>query len=379
MRDVGPAVTTYHRDVLPEVPADPLSLVPVCAACPKLCAPSCPVQFATGREAAAPWRIAATVRDAARDGWAPAALHTAASCSGCGACSHACAPGVRLPEMSRAARATAAGESTTLPAADAMAARIATSGSPRPPDRWAAELAAGSTTTAATALFFGCTVQTHSPAIGRSAVALLAAAGEVVRCAPEEKCCGAAAVDLGLSAEAAVLATSCAAQLDGAQRVVVVSPGCARMMRDEWPRLGVSGPDVVTAVEWLDLALADGALPAPPQSGGAVTWHAPCTLVRLLGVVDPPLRVLGALGYDVREPLASGVHTRCAGGGQGYPLVDADGSRAVAMVRANELTTLAAPVVSACPQAERMLTSAGAPTRDILEVAAERLLGRSTT
>ncbi|HVE64183.1 MAG TPA: (Fe-S)-binding protein [Mycobacteriales bacterium] len=371
----APAETVYHRDPLPDVPDDPLAQAPICAACPKLCAPTCPVQAATGRESVAPWRISAAARDAERSGWTAEALHVTASCTGCGACSHSCAPGVRLPELSRAARTAAAAAGKRLPAAGRVAARLSRTGSPRPRDRWAGELAAGSDPAAVTALFYGCTVQTHTPEVGRAAQALLAAAGEPARCSAEETCCGAAAADLGLAPEAAALAAACAAQVAGAEQVVVLSPGCARMMREDWPRLGLGGPAVVTSVEWLDSALSEHRLPAAVGTTGIVAWHDPCTLSRLLGVVDAPRRVLDALGFDRREPAATGLHTRCSGGGQAYPLVDADGASAVAAVRATELRSLAAPVVSACPQAERMLTAAGAPTRDILEVAAERLLG----
>ncbi len=376
---LGPAETVYHRDPLPDVPADPLSLAPVCASCPKLCAPACPVQAATGRESVAPWRISATVRDAARTGWTATALHAASSCTGCGACSHACSPGVRLPELSRAARGGAAASGVRLPAAERIAERIARTGSPRRPDRWAEELAAGSDPEATTALFHGCTVQSSAPGVGRAARALFAAAGEAVRCAAGESCCGAAAADLGLSAESGALAASCAVQLAGVDRVVVLSPGCARMMREGWPTLGLEAPAVRTSVEWLDEALAAGRLPAAGRVGGTVGWHDPCTLTRLLGVVDAPRRALAALGLDYREPAATGLHTRCSGGGQGYPLVDGLGADAVAAVRAAQLREVGEPVVSACPQAERMLTRAGVLTRDILEVAAERLLGLSTT
>ena len=371
----GPAETTTHRDALPPLADDPLALAPVCASCPKLCAPTCPVQGATGRESVAPWRISAVVRDSARDGWRPETLHAAASCTGCGACTHACLPGVRLPEQSRAARAAAAAEGVLLPAAATMRDRITTTGSPRPADAYADEFAAGAVPTAGTALFFGCTVQTHRAEVGRAAKALADAAGETVRCAAGEICCGAAAADLGLADETVALAESCADQLAGVEQVVVLSPGCARMMRDYWPRLGIAAPRVVTSVEWLDTLLAGGGLQPREPDGVAVAWHDPCTLARLLGVVDAPRRVLAALGLAVREPAATGLHTRCSGGGQAYPAVDATGAAAVAERRRAELAVLASPVVSACPQAERMLSGDAEPVRDILEVAAERLLG----
>jgi Fe-S oxidoreductase len=262
-----------------------------------------------------------------------------------------------------------------LPAAEHIAARITSTGSPRRADRHAAELAAGSDPAATTALFFGCTVQSTSPDIGRAARKVFAAAAEPVRCAEDEACCGAVAADLGLDDEARARASRCADQLLGAHRVVALSPGCARMMRDEWPRLGLTSPTVVTSVEWLDEALADGRLStkttASPQS---VAWHDPCTLARLLGVVDAPRRVLRALGVDVVEPAASGLHTRCSGGGQAFPLIDPMAARAVAAVRQAELAAAGVPVVSACPQAELMLGTPAWPARDILELAAERLV-----
>jgi len=175
---------------------------------------------------------------------------------------------------------------------------------------------------------------------------------------PYGACCGAVALDLGL--DPTPLATY-AASLVG-DRVVVASPSCARMMRDEWPRLGLPAPEVTTAVERL---ATTGLHPADPTP---VAWHAPCTLTRALGVVDEGPAVLRALGYDVREPAATGLATRCSGAGAAYPLVDPAGAEAVAAVRRAELDALGAPIVTACPSAARALGGT-----DLLVLAAERL------
>jgi Fe-S oxidoreductase len=154
--------------------------------------------------------------------------------------------------------------------------------------------------------------------------------------------------------------------------VVALSPGCARMVRDEWPRLGLTTPAVATSVEWVDGLLADGRLTVT-QRAETVAWHDPCTLTRVLGVVEPQRRVLVALGMDVREPAATGVDTRCSGGGAAYPIVDPTGAAAVAAARVRELGPLGAPVATACPEAARALGSGGADVRDILELVADRL------
>ena len=362
------ATQTARHEPSPR-PADPLAQAGLCAACPKLCRPTCPVQAATGRESVAPWRISVTVRDAQSGGWDDGSLHAASSCTGCGACSHACLAGVTLPDESRAARAQAATQGVVLPAARALARRIAATGSPRRGSPWGAALADGSDPAAPTMLHFGCAVQSDVPQVGYAARLLFSAARQVVRCAADEGCCGAAALDVGLAGEARQLAAGLAAQLAGVAEVVVISPGCARVIRDEWPDWGLTPPTVRSAVEWLAAALADGALTLPAADAAEpVAWHDPCTLARGLGVVAAPRAVLTALGVEVREPADTGLRTRCSGAGAGYPLVDPGGAEAVAAARRAELEALDADVATACPAAMRALGA-----RDILELAADRI------
>jgi Fe-S oxidoreductase len=326
---------------------DPLAQAAFCSVCPKLCRPACPVQRATGREAVAPWRISGAVVDGTTHGWTPDLATQVASCTGCLACATPCLPGTNLPEASRAARAAAADAGVPLPVAVRLRERIATTGTPR---RWQPRGANG-----ADRLFLGC------PSSQEVADAALALGSFTVDA--NERCCGAAALDLGLAAEARDLATDCAASLGDADRVVVASPGCARMMRDEWPRYGLAAPPVVTAVEWLA-----SVVPTRDDAAGPVTWHAPCVLARGLGVVDEPVAVLERLGYDVRQPVATGTDTRCSGAGAAYPLVDPAGAEAVGAARRAELAALDAPVVTACPSAARALGAT-----DLLVLAAARL------
>lgn len=331
---------------------DPLGQASLCALCPKLCRPTCPVSAATGRESVAPWRISDAVVRGTSAGWTLPLAEQVASCTGCGACGEPCLPGTNLPEESRAARAAAASAGVLLPAAVSIRNRVAATGSPRRGTQPGRDDAG-----AATVLFAGC------PGDPAAALALFAAAGESVRCAAAEACCGAVAMDLGL--DPVPLATRAAAQLGEAERVVVVTPSCARMMREEWPRLGIAAPPVVTAVEWLAAALPRLSF---DTDAGPVAWHAPCTLARGLGVLAEPLRILDALGYVVREPAATGRSTRCSGAGAAYPMVDAAGAEAVAAVRRAELAALDAPVVTACASAAKALGAT-----DLLALAAARL------
>ncbi|HEX8003070.1 MAG TPA: (Fe-S)-binding protein [Mycobacteriales bacterium] len=337
---------TITRNAAPR-PAhdDPLAQAALCSLCPKLCRPTCPVQNATGRESAAPWRISDAVVRGVAGGWTADLAGQVAQCTGCGACGEPCLPGTNLPEESRAARAAAADAGVPLPAAVRLRDRVAATGSPRRVPR-----PARGPRGAATVLLAGCPAGDEVEA---AALALFAAAGEEVRTVAG--CCGAVAADLGLAPEAAALRAALDAEVAGAE-VVAVSPSCARA-------LGAR-----TAVEWLADRLHRVTFEC---DGGAVAWHAPCTLTRILGVEEAPRRVLDALGVEVREPAATGRQTRCSGAGAAYPLVDPAGAEAVAAVRRAELAALGAPVVTACPSAANALGGT-----ELLVLAAARLARR---
>lgn len=352
---------TRRTEPVPRHDDDPLGQASLCSLCPKLCRPACPVAAATGREAVQPWRISDAVVRGVSSGWTVELAEQVASCTGCLACAQPCLPGTNLPEESRAARAAAYAAGSPLLAAVTIRNRVAARAEKMREMRpgCVSDMATDAGTDAATVLWLGCPGEGSHDA----AHAVFAAAGEQVRCDAGGECCGAVAADLGAPYDD--LAARAAASLDGAERVVVATPSCARMMREEWPRLGLSAPPVVTAVEWL--AGVVGTLPLR-RSEGSVAWHAPCTLTRALGVVAEGPAILRALGYDVREPAATGVDTRCSGAGAAYPLVDPEGAEQVAAVRRDELAALDAPAVTACPSAARALGAA-----DLLELVAERL------
>lgn len=88
---------------------DPATLVhgvDTCSVCPRLCRPACPVASGSGREAAVPALIAATLVEW-RDGRLLAALAAEAAtlCTDCGACQAHCHIDRPLPEILRRARA----------------------------------------------------------------------------------------------------------------------------------------------------------------------------------------------------------------------------------------------------------------------------------
>lgn len=77
----------------------------LCALCPRLCRPSCPVASGSTREAAVPALIGAALLDWTRDRLDPALAAKAATlCTDCGACQAHCHLDRPLPELLRTAR-----------------------------------------------------------------------------------------------------------------------------------------------------------------------------------------------------------------------------------------------------------------------------------
>lgn len=78
----------------------------LCALCPRLCRPSCPVASGSGREAAVPALIGAAMLEWTRGRLSPEiAAQAATLCTDCGACQAHCHLDRPLPELLRVARA----------------------------------------------------------------------------------------------------------------------------------------------------------------------------------------------------------------------------------------------------------------------------------
>jgi ferredoxin len=86
-----------------------------CSFCPQLCRHVCPVAVATGREAATPAKIMATILLARRGRVPPEdAARAAALCTGCGACERHCKHSVEVPRLLAEARAQLATPASVL-------------------------------------------------------------------------------------------------------------------------------------------------------------------------------------------------------------------------------------------------------------------------
>jgi len=81
-----------------------------------------------------------------------------------------------------------------------------------------------------------------------------------------------------------------------------------------------------------------------------VSYHDPCELSRLGGVVDAPREALGYLAGDFVELPEHGVDVRCCGGGGLLQATDNEMRLAIARVRLEQALELGVEVLtSACP------------------------------
>ncbi len=177
--------------------------------------------------------------------------------------------------------------------------------------------------------------------------------GKVGYLADDEPCCGGLLHYIGLQSEFKAHAGNVQRQLKshGVKRIVSIVPSCTFTLRDLLPKAtGGSGIDVkhFTQVVAENVGSLKLKLPTPAK----VTYHDPCQLVRYMGIVDEPRKILKSIeGLELVEPeWTKGQWATCCGGGGGFEAVFPEFSQILAVNRAKELAeTGASVIVTSCP------------------------------
>jgi Fe-S oxidoreductase len=160
------------------------------------------------------------------------------------------------------------------------------------------------------ALYAGCVAEYAYPELGENAVSVLRDRGAHVVFPADQACCGAPALYAGDRDSAIAMAkiNIRALEKEGADLVVTVCPGCAVVLKKEYPELlkddadwskranAVSGRVRDFSQVALELKPTD-----KPARGVRVTYHDPCHLRRGLGVFKEPRELLRREGYDLVE------------------------------------------------------------------------------
>ena len=177
--------------------------------------------------------------------------------------------------------------------------------------------------------------------------------GKVGYLAEDEPCCGGLLHYIGLQAEFKAHARNVQRQLKshGVKRIVGIVPSCTFTLKDLLPK-ATAGSDIevkhFTQIVAENLGSLKLKLPKPVK----VTYHDPCQLVRYMGIVDEPRKILRSIeGLELVEPeWTKAEWATCCGGGGGFEAVFPEFSHILAINRAKELAeTGAGIIITSCP------------------------------
>lgn len=359
-----------------------------CTFCPKLCRPACPVAEVERRETVTPQALMSAIhlQSQGMSALAGEAAEVLYHCLECRRCQQHCQEHIDVPKAIAAARFEAWDRGDAPPRAKRSAAKFRTHGNPFGRDLRPAARAAvpeGRTSSAAEVVVFPdcATVAHHPEQLAATLKVLDAASIEAAVYVSDVSCCGAPLYHAGDLDAFSTHARKVHKALKGKTKIIVPSPGCAHLLRDVYPELGLKWSGEIQhpvealagRIERLDLH--------PPADAPPTVYQDPCHLARSLGQVEAPRELLAAAtGQRPREPFYSGARATCCGGGGGMPEILPEIAAQVAAVAVTNLAPRKGEtVVTACSGCRRRLERAGiqAPVRDLMEILASALDARS--
>jgi dimethylglycine catabolism B len=171
--------------------------------------------------------------------------------------------------------------------------------------------------------------------------------------AEKEPCCGGLLHYMGLEGEFSRHGrqVSSALKTQGVKRIIGLVPSCTYTLRNLISTAD-AGSDL--QVKHFCEVVADGigAVKLHFPKAARVTYHDPCQLVRYMGLIEQPRKILKAIeGIDFVEPKwTKGEWATCCGGGGGFEAVFPEMSEILAVNRAKELLETGAQIiVTHCP------------------------------
>ncbi len=162
------------------------------------------------------------------------------------------------------------------------------------------------------AVYSGCVVDYAYPGLGENTVELLQECGAETYFPREQTCCGAPALHSGDRETALSLARANIPALEegNPDYIVTLCPGCAAMLKMEYPLLTTNEPEWNRRAEALSDRIRDFSqlvLELTPTGekkasrNTKITYHDPCHLRRGLGVFDEPRKLLEREGFELVE------------------------------------------------------------------------------
>ena len=250
---------------------------------------------------------------------------------------------------------------------------------------WAADLAVKIGEPAEYIYFVGCAASfdERNQKVARTTISLLKEAGlDVGILGMQEGCSGDPARRAGNEYLFQMLAETnmMTFQELGVKRIVASCPHCFHTLGKEYGDYGGEELEVFHHTEILAKLQEEGKLPQVEKNDRSVTFHDPCYLGRIGGVIDEPRDVIG--GVDV-EPERHGQDSFCCGAGGAQMWMEEDADKRVNVIRASELAETGCDTVAVgCPFCSVMvkdgLDAVGAEMEvmDVAELLWEQIVAR---
>ena len=166
----------------------------------------------------------------------------------------------------------------------------------------------------------------------------------------------------------------------GVKRIIASCPHCFHTLGKEYADYGGEDLEVFHHSEILAKLQEEGRLPQVEKNGQSITFHDPCYLGRIGGIIDEPRNVIG--GVDV-ETEKSGQDSFCCGAGGAQMWMEEEADKRVNEIRAKELSETGCDTVAGgCPFCSIMvkdgLDAVGAEmdVKDVAEILWEQIVAK---
>ena len=188
-----------------------------------------------------------------------------------------------------------------------------------------------------------------------------------------ERCCGNPLLAAGKLQHVAAFAKHNIEVIErlGARTVVTSCPGCYRVLKSEYPEIaGKLGFEVLHITEVLERALDEGVLELKNRIDARIAYHDPCELGRLMGVFEPPRKLIENLpGASLVELVYSRDLTQCCGAGGLMKATFPSIALKQGVVKLAEAHDVGADILaSACQTCKLNIMDAAAETNDTIRV-----------
>ena len=189
---------------------------------------------------------------------------------------------------------------------------------------------------------------------------IMNAAGEKWTLLENEVCCGVPMkFSGGIENMEELMQTNVSAiEATGAKKIVFSCPGCYRMFKQEYSKLLGNRIELVHSTELINSYLKSGKIKLK-KSNEVITYHDPCELSRLTGIIEEPRNVFAKLTNNYVELPNNKFNVECCGGGGLYKAADIDKSLDIAKKRVGQAEKKrASTLTTACPSCYMTLNQA---------------------